>query len=187
MNKAEKAAIRVQAKADYMSGMSYRDIAAKHGISVGLVAKWSKADAWEMDSLREARKTEREQNKKREREQREREQREHQDPRQSALEMLVAEENGEDPTDFDLLRQQAVLVVAHINQRLLNGKVLEPRDIKSITGALLDLKNQLNALSPRELREMALRLRSLEKQNETVQAEPVVVKFVNREWEDADN
>lgn len=185
MTKEEKARARAQARAEYLQGMSYRQIAANHGISVGLVAKWAKADGWEMDSLREARRAEREQNKRREREQREREQREHQEPKQSTLEMLVAEEDGEEPTDFDLLRQQAVLVIAHINQRLLNGKVLEPRDIKAITGALLDLKNQLNALSPRELREQALRLQALRKQaeDEDKTPEPVQVVFVNREWD----
>jgi hypothetical protein len=69
--------------------------------------------------------------------------------------------------DYDLLRETALLVLQKIRQRLEAEKSLEPRDIKSLTGALLDLKNQLNALSPRELREQAARLRSLERQTGT--------------------
>ena len=176
MNKAEKARIRQEAREEYRQGLRYRQIAEKHGISVGLVAKWAKADEWEVQMVMQAREDEREQRKEyeRKREQRSREE-------------LNGPGDPADPADYYVLRESALLALDRINQRLRSEKPLEPRDIKSITGALLDLKNQLNALSPRELREMALRLRSLEKQTETVQAEPVVVTFVNREWDNADN
>jgi len=176
MTKEEKARAREQAREEYLQGMSYRQIAVNHGISVGLVAKWAKADSWEVQQVQQARAEEREQRReqKRERERRSRE-------------SMYEPDDPDDPLDYDVLRKSALLVVAHINQRLMSGKALEPRDIKAITGALLDLKNQLNALSPRELREQALRLQALRRQaeDESKPAEPVVVKFVNREWDDA--
>lgn len=172
MTKEEKARARAQAREEYLQGMSYRQIAVNHGISVGLVAKWAKADSWEVQQVQQARAEEREQRReqKRERERRSRE-------------SMYEPDDPDDPLDYDVLRKSALLVVAHINQRLLSEKVLEPRDIKAITGALLDLKNQLNALSPRELREQAARLRSLEKQAEDVEKtpEPVVIRFVDTE------
>jgi hypothetical protein len=175
MNKEEKAIAREQARQEYMQGMSYRQIAVRHGISVGLVAKWAKADSWEVQQVQQARDEEREQRReqKRERERRSRE-------------SMYEPDDPDDLLDYDVLRKSALLVVSHINQRLMGEKVLEPRDIKAITGALLDLKNQLNALSPRELREQALRLQALRKQaeDEDKSQEPVQVVFVNREWED---
>lgn len=193
MNKAEKAALRAQARADFLDGMSYREIADKYGVGIGSVARWAAKDEWslterDMTAMRNERSgtgSEQKPERRRKAEQRPRaEQREEDEER---LADVIAPEPGEVKVDFDLLRESALLALERINQRLRSEKPLEPRDIKSITGALLDLKNQLNALSPRELREMALRLRNLEKQNETVQAEPVVVKFVNREWEDAND
>lgn len=179
--------MREAARQDYLDGRSYRSIAARYGISIGLVAKWAKADGWEQPNLPPVRAVvKREQ--KRERSREKREHREHpgraQEEPQEPVVLQIHEEPEESLPDYDLLRESALLALERINQRLRAEKPLEPRDIKSITGALLDLKNQLNALSPRELREMALRLRSLEKQAETTQAEPVVVTFVNREWED---
>lgn len=156
MNKEEKAQARAQAREEYLRGMSYRQIAVNHGISVGLVAKWAKADGWEVQQVQQARAEEREQRKERERERERR-------SRQAVYEP----DDPSDPVDYDLLRESAMMLLAKINQRLQAEKPLEPRDIKSLTGALLDLKSQLNALGPRELREQAARLRSLERQTGT--------------------
>lgn len=177
MNKAEKAEMRARAKQDFLDGMSYRQIASKYGVGIGSVSRWAEKDKWDpIDRNRNGtpkRNTGTEQNA--------------QEEPQEPLQFLDHIECSKVPEDFDLLRESALLALERINETLRGDKALAPRDIKSITGALLDLKNQLNALSPRELREMALRLRSLEKQTETTQAEPVVVTFVNREWDNAEN
>jgi hypothetical protein len=172
MTKEEKAQARAQAREEYLQGMSYRQIAVNHGISVGLVAKWAKADGWEVQQVQQARAEEREQRNQRERERERR-----------SREAVYEPDEPDDLLDYDVLRKSALLVVAHINQRLMGEKVLEPRDIKAITGALLDLKNQLNALSPRELREQALRLQALRKQAEDDDKpeEAVVIRFVDTE------
>lgn len=193
MTKEEKAQARAQARQDYLDGKSYRQIAARYGVSVGLVAKWAKLDEWEAEHIGLAREEEREQQRSRKKgKECEREQgcslpEAAAEAPQEATQEQAAQPGTEDPVDFDLLRESALMLLARINQRLRAEKPLEPRDIKSLTGALLDLKNQLNALSPRELREQALRLQALRKQaeDESKPAEPVVVKFVNREWDDA--
>ena len=192
MTKEEKAKARAQAREDYLDGKSYRQIAARYGISVGLVAKWAKLDEWEAEHIGLAREEEREQQRSRKQgKEREREQGCSQPeadpdaPQEATQEQTAQPGTEEDPVDFDLLRESAMMLLARINQRLRAEKPLEPRDIKSLTGALLDLKNQMNALSPRELREQALRLQALRKQaqEDDKPQEPVQVVFVNREWE----
>lgn len=193
MTKEEKAKARAQARQDYLDGKSYRQIAARYGVSVGLVAKWAKLDEWEAEHIGLAREEEREQQRSRKKGKgHEREQgcslpEAAPEAPQEVTQEQTAQPSTEDPVDFDLLRESALMLLARINQRLRAEKPLEPRDIKSLTGALLDLKNQLNALSPRELREQALRLQALRRQaeDESKPTEPVVVKFVNREWDDA--
>lgn len=187
MKQSEKAAMRAEARKDYLEGMSYRQIAAKYNVGIGSVSRWAEKDKW--DPIDRNRNGTPKRNAGTERGTEEK------DP--STLLRFAQDDMGEghapetaapeEPADYDLLRETAMLVLQKIRQRLQAEKPLEPRDIKSLTGALLDLKNQLNALSPRELREQALRLQALRKQTEedTTAREPVVVKFVNREWDDA--
>lgn len=178
MNKAEKAEMRARAKQDFLDGMSYRQIASKYGVGIGSVSRWAEKDKWDpIDRNRNGtpkRNTGTEQNA--------------QEEPQEPLQLLDHIVESEAPEDFDLLRESALLALERINETLRGDKALAPRDIKSITGALLDLKNQLNALSPRELREQALRLQALRKQaeDEDKTPEPVQVVFVNREWEAQD-
>lgn len=176
MNKAEKAELRAQARRDYLEGMSYRQIASKYGVGIGSVSRWAEKDRW--DPIDRNRNGTQKRNAGTERNM-------PQEPQEAAQEQTDSE-YSELPLDYDLLRETALRVLARINERLQAAKPLEPRDIKSLTGALLDLKNQLNALSPRELREQAARLRSLEKQSEEQTPEPVQVVFVNREWDNAE-
>lgn len=195
MSKADKDARRREAKKDYEAGMNYRQIAAKYGVTIGAITKWAKADGWGTSRSKQPKVNARPKVNKKvntagpeddgppgasspsdEPDEAEED---------NALEEVQEPEVRE--TDYWLLRDTALLLLEQINLRLQSGKLLEPREVKSLTGALLDLKNQLNALGPRELREQALRLQALRKQteDESKPAEPVVVKFVNREWDDA--
>ena len=190
MNKAEKAARKAEARADYQSGMSYRQLAAKYGVTIGAITKWAKADGWDTGQgiVRAAMKRAESKQQKvyaEEESKRESKRQENEELAEEFVEAVVAKAPEEEPVDYYVLRESAMLALERINQRLRSEKPLEPRDIKSITSALLDLKNQLNALSPRELREMALRLRSLEKQTDAAPAEPVVIQFVDMEGADA--
>ena len=60
---------------------------------------------------------------------------------------------------------------------------LAPRDLKSLSSMLLDVRTLLNILSPREAAEQEMRLRALQKQAEAeqVQVAPTVIRFVNTE------
>lgn len=169
MKAAEKAVLRASAKADFLEGMSYRQIAAKYAVGVGSVARWAEKDGWaKLERKREV-----------------------YVPPELEMEQEIgtpeqapeAPEAIEPKTDFDLLRLTAYKALKKINDLLDLDEALAPRDIKSITSSLLDLKGQLNALSPRELREQAARLRSLEKQAETEKqtADPVVIQFIDTE------
>lgn len=183
MTKEEKAKARAQAKADFLEGMSYREIAANYGVGLGSVARWAEKDGWDLSKRNTNGTHARNRGTKAE-------QAIDEETVAQALQAIEEDVPVEEPekyADFDLLRETALMVLQKIRQRLEAEKPLEPRDIKSLTGALLDLKNQLNALSPRELREQALRLQALRRQaeDESKPAEPVVVKFVNREWDDA--
>ena len=165
MKAAEKAALRAAAKADFLEGMSYRQIAAKYAVGVGSVARWAEKDKWDPDD-------------------------EKQDvyipPAEVEQDGGTPEQDGTQPdgqSDYALLRATALKALKKMNDILDLDEALAPRDIKSITSSLLDLKGQLNALSPRELREQSARLRALEKQAEAeqVQAAPTVITFVNTE------
>lgn len=166
MKQSEKAEMRARARQDYLEGMSYRQIAAKYNVGIGSVSRWAEKDKW--DPIDRNRNGTPKRNAGTERGT--------EADTSSAIRLagdaechlpLEGKAEQEEPVDYDLLRETALLVLQKIRQRLEAEKPLEPRDIKSLTGALLDLKNQLNALSPRELREQAARLRSLERQTGT--------------------
>ena len=183
MKQSEKAEMRARARQDYLEGMSYRQIAAKYNVGIGSVSRWAEKDKW--DPIDRNRNGTPKRNAGTEHGTEE-------TPPASPLTaqpppLAWEDSEPEEPVDYDLLRETALLVLQKVRQRLQAEKPLEPRDIKSLTGALLDLKNQLNALSPRELREQAARLRSLQKQAEddTTAREPVAIEFVNVEGADA--
>ena len=182
MTKEAKAAMRARAKQDFLDGMNYRQIAAKYGVGVGSISRWAERDGWDT-TAKQRTGTKKRNIAKAERKVERAAEQETEQPETAEDVVPVAELVDEQLPDYTSLRATALLILAKINQRLLAEKPLEPRDIKSLTGALLDLKNQLNALSPRELREQAARLRSLEKQaqDESKPAEPVLIRFVNTE------
>lgn len=186
MKQAEKAEMRARARQDYLEGMSYRQIAAKYNVGIGSVSRWAEKDKWDPIDRNRNGTPKRNAGTERGTEETPPASPFTAQPPPLAGEAREGASEPEEPVDYDLLRETALLVLQKIRQRLEAEKPLEPRDIKSLTGALLDLKNQLNALSPRELREQALRLQALQKQaeDESKPAEPVVVKFVNREWDD---
>jgi hypothetical protein len=189
MTRAEKAALRARAKKDYMDGMSFRQIAADYGVGIGSVSRWAEIDHWDTAARKKSGTPKRNTRPKPERKPEHKAERPpvKEDPPEIVQEITPEDLGADELPDYDLMRKTALLILAKINQRLLAEKPLEPRDIKSLTGALLDLKNQLNALSPRELKEMAARLRVLEKQGQAEEQsqEPVQVVFVNREWDNA--
>lgn len=166
MKAADKAALRAAAKADYIAGLNYRELADKYGVGIGSISRWANADGWELEHIRNTfpRKMEHV-------------------PIEKPIDDEDLPHEVEEHGEYDMLRASAMKALGKINDLLDLDDALAPRDIKSITAALLDIKNQLNALGPRELREQAARLRALEKQAEqdTQQTAPVTITFVNTE------
>lgn len=164
MKASDRAVVRAEAKLDYLEGMTFRELAAKYGVAVGTISYWAKVEQWPIEQYRNTppKKLEQELN---------------------AVQEANIEREAEDYSDYELLRETALKALKKINDLLDLDEALAPRDIKSITSSLLDLKGQLNALSPRELREQAARLRSLEKQAEAEKqtADPVVIQFIDTE------
>lgn len=168
MKASDRAVVRAEAKLDYLEGMTFRELAAKYGVAVGTISYWAKVEQWPIEQYRNTppKKLEQELN---------------------AVQEANMDREAEDYSDYELLRETALKALKKINDLLDLDEALAPRDIKSITSSLLDLKGQLNALSPRELREQAARLRSLEKQSEQPEAasETIEVEFINTEGADA--
>ena len=81
------------------------------------------------------------------------------------------------------MRTYAHKVLKKADALLELDDALAPRDLKSLSSMLLDVRTLLNILSPREAAEQEMRLRALTKQaeQETQQTAPVTITFVNTE------
>lgn len=163
-----KAAIR----ADYTAGMSFRALAETYGIPKSTIAQWAKDEQWpKMASARQTRRAT--------------------VVRRAIRESLDSSDNSDNSDvgqaegrseDYQMLRQYAEKLLHKADQILDIDDALAPRDLKSVSAMLLDVRTLLNVLSPRELAEQKARLRNLEKQAEQdAPAGPVVIKFVDTE------
>ena len=85
--------------------------------------------------------------------------------------------------DYRQLRDRARKLMTRVDTMIDVDDKLSARDMKSLSGVLLDVKQLLNILSPREAAEQEMRLRSLRKQaeNEDRTPQPVTVRFVDTE------
>lgn len=166
-----KAAIR----ADYTAGMSFRALAETYGIPKSTIAQWAKDEQWpKMASARQTRRATVVRRAIRE-----------------SLDRLDSSDNSDNSDvgqaegrceDYQMLRQYAEKLLHKADQILDIDDALAPRDLKSVSAMLLDVRTLLNVLSPRELAEQRARLRNLEKQAEQdAPAGPVVIKFVDTE------
>lgn len=79
-------------------------------------------------------------------------------------------------TDYLLLRRYAMKILAKANQILELDDALAPRDLKSMTGMMLDVKVLLGASTPTEAKEQEARLQQM---NVGTSKEPVVIRFVD--------
>lgn len=166
--KDDKAAVR----ADYTAGMSFRALEEKYGIPKSTIAGWAKLDGWVQEKrirrpkrneiVRAAIKT------------------------LGQLDSDIPDIRTEDMTeddDYQLMRRYVNKLLHKADQILDIDDALAPRDLKSVSSMLLDVRTLMNVLSPREAKEQAARLRSLEKQAETEKqtADPVVIQFIDTE------
>ena len=169
---------RGQVHADYVAGMSYRELADKYGCGVGTICRWAKDGSWAayeragikttptiktVQAKRNTAKTER---------------------NNGTGDPPGPPDDGMDHQDYEALREAALKILANINALLDLDEPLAPRDLKALSGTLLDLRVQLGALSPRERREAGARLRQLEKSIEDSSNKgpaDIVVRFEDTE------
>ena len=165
---------KVAVRDDYMMGFSVRMLAAKYGVPKSTINDWVRRYGWVQE----------------------------QKAKGTAKQML-ADRKPDDPDipvsdvsdrrklseplpvdgDYSQMREYAYKVLAKADQLLEIDDALAPRDLKSLSGMLLDVRTLLNILSPREAAEQEMRLRALTKQAEekTEADQTVRVVFVDTE------
>ena len=176
-------------KKDYNDGYSLRAIALKYGVPKSTIARWAKQYGWVREKIQPV-------------EWKKPEPRKAPDPDTfdpiPAEEVVVQDDVGQesvgqrlmgqlewdrcpDNDDFSRIRAGAYMTLDKAEQILKLDDALAPRDLKSISGMLLDVKNVLHAVSPWEKRKLALELDALARQvkDREEQQSTVRVEFVD--------
>ena len=150
---------------DFLRGMSARALSVKYDVPKTTIQRWAKKFEWAPHNRAPKRQVEEER----------------------ATGPQDGPENGpENGPDFYTLRRYAKKLLGKADQLLDLDEALAPRDLKSISGMLLDVRNLLGTMSPLEEEEQRLRLAALKKQTEEKEQEQkasaeVVVRFVDTE------
>ena len=175
-------------KKDYEDGYSFRQIGLKYGIPKSTIAHWAKIYGWQRlkgQSLQERIRPKPSEGERKV------------DPEQLdpiPLDEIIGHTDighldiGQEwdtdscPTDdFSRIRAGAYMTLDKAEQILKLDDALAPRDLKSISGMLLDVKNVLHAVSPWEKRKLALEMDALARQvkDREEQQSTVRVEFVD--------
>ena len=176
MSTVDKAAVRE----DYINGLSVRQLADKYEIPKSTVGRWVQQYGW----LREVDRQERKLHKNKKRDtvsgtapagEEKRDAEEPPVPREP-IELPVCD-------DFEAVRTYVLKLLGKADQLLELDDALAPRDLKSLSSMLLDVRTLLNILSPREAAEQEMRLAALRRQaqDEQKQTAEVTVRFVDTE------
>lgn len=159
---ADKAKIRE----DYLHGFSVRMLAAKYDVPKSTIGRWVKKYGWVQETK-----------------------------------TILDQEGTRDGTEWDsgtwdtkqaplpadddysMLRGYTVKLLSKANDLLDLDDALAPRDLKSLSSMLLDVRTLMGIMSPREAAEQEMRLIALRKSVEQADAttEPVRIEFVNTE------
>ena len=159
------------ARKDFESGMSTRAMGLKYGCCKSTITRWSLKYGWQ-------RKKEPSKSATGPR-----------DTRKPAGKPVSALTKGKASANHKKLCGLAERLMDYVGD-LLDDKEfpLTPKDIKSLTGALLDVRTLLNAVSPLEEQEQRLKLaalqRDLDKAREDSNSKTVTVRFESPEIEE---
>ena len=165
---------KAQVRDDYIRGFSVRMLAAKYDVPKSTIGRWVKQYGWTQEAG--AAQEERIRRKKEEWD------RPRDVPRDTGTEDIPPLPVAD---DYKMMREYTGKLLAKADVLLdLNDK-LTPKDLKSLSGMLLDVRTLLNILSPREAAEQEMRIAALRKQTDAAPAEPVVIQFVDMEGADA--
>lgn len=152
---------------DYVRGFSLRQLAAKYGVSRTTIMRWVRAGGWKPEARAK-----------------------------TAAENvtapvtpcddvtpMVTEEKLHSDDLYERLAAYTDKVLEKADQLLTLDEPLAPRDLKSLSSMLLDVRQLLGIMSPREAAEQEIRLIMLRKQAEQGERKDneVVVRFVDTE------
>jgi transposase-like protein len=155
-----------QVREDYLRGFSVRMLAAKYGVPKSTVNDWIKKYGWVQEAkprtIKEMLESGQEEPDK------------EPDSRTVSEPLPVSE-------DYAMLRVYTVKLLKKADDLLDLDDALAPRDLKSLSSMLLDVRTLLNVLSPREAAEQEMRLAALRKQaekdEEKEESQGVTVRF----------
>ena len=157
---------------DYINGLTVRALAAKYDVPKSTIGRWVKQYGW----VREAAKIEKTLPKKRDKAR---------DMSSTGTSDGTRHEAAVQAwtSDWEKLRDYTMKLLDKPDQLLELDDALAPRDLKSLSSMLLDVRTLLNTLSPREAEEQEMRLAALRKQAQEEQktSAEVTVRFVDTE------
>lgn len=168
---------KVAVRDDYVRGFSVRMLAAKYGVPRSTISDWVRRYGWEQQGKIRAIKELKE--KPDTSDIPDTDVADISDSRQVSEPLMV---DG----DYAQIRDYAYKVMQKADQLLELDDALAPRDLKSLSGMLLDIRNLLNIQSPREAAEQELRLRALAKQCEDKSTSDTTVNVVFVDTEGAE-
>lgn len=160
---------KAQIREDYIRGFSVRMLAAKYDVPKSTIGRWVKQYGWVQEAKTVRKDSGTQDGTKRD----------------SGTWDTDAEPFAV-PDDYVQVRDYAYKVLAKADQLLELDDALAPRDLKSLSGMLLDIRNLLNIQSPREAAEQELRLRALAKQCEDKSTSDTTVNVVFVDTEGAE-
>jgi transposase-like protein len=137
---------------DYRRGFSVRQLAAKYGVPKSTIGRWVKQYGWTQEQKKEAK----------------------QAPVDFAMQSNPDVGHMDSGTagqldsreDYDFMRRVALKVVAKAEAFLDMDECLLPRDLRSVSSALLDARTLLGIQTPREAAESELRILTMRRQAE---------------------
>ena len=168
MSTVDKAAVRE----DYVRGYSIRMLAAKYEIPKSTIGRWVKQFGWVQEQKYK--------------EQKRRDGTRDEEERDTGTRDTCVVQLGEPlppDEDYTLVRAYTQKLLKKADDLLELDDALAPRDLKSLSSMLLDVRTLLNILSPREAAEQEMRLAALRRQaqEEQKQTAEVTVRFVDTE------
>lgn len=168
----DKSAVRE----DYVRGYSIRMLAAKYEVPKSTIGRWVKQYGWVQEQ--KAKIIER-RNGTRDTEERDT------GTRDTCIVQLGEPLPGDE--DYAMIRGYTQKLLKKADDLLDLDDALAPRDLKSLSSMLLDVRTLLNILSPREAAEQEMRIAAMKRQAQEEQkaSAEVTVRFVDTEADDA--
>lgn len=168
----DKAAVRE----DYVRGYSIRMLAAKYDVPKSTIGRWVKQYGWVQEQqIKHEHRRRGTLDKERDA-----------DDRDSWTRDTCVVQLGEPlpaDEDYTMVRAYTQKLLKKADDLLDLDDALAPRDLKSLSSMLLDVRTLLNILSPREAAEQEMRLSALRRQAQEEQktSAEVTVRFVDTE------